>query len=246
MSSIRSRLLMWLMVPLALVAAAVSVETFLSAQRLSHDLHDRTLLAAMLAISENVVASNGTLLADETLDVLTDNLGDQYFYHVAGPANAFVTGYSGFPRLPAGEELIDGQPVFYDGVHLGNDVRVIALRQLLVGRELNGLTTITAWQQVTQRDRMTLEIFSRSLIRLALLVLSAGAIVWFAVAFGMRPMRDLRRAIDSRSPYDLTPIKRPMPTELSGIVNSMNDLFARVARSKSNRERFIGDAAHQL
>ena len=37
-----------------------------------------------------------------------------------------------------------------------------------------------------------------------------------------------------------------VPSELKGIVESMNNLLYRVARSKKNRERFIGDAAHQL
>lgn len=246
MSSIRRRLLLWLIIPLTAVAVIVSIETFVSAQKISNDLHDKTLLAAMLTISENVVASNGTLLAEQTLKVLTENLGDEFFYHVLGPNGAFVTGYSGYPRLPDDIELKDGEPIFYDGVYQGNTVRVTTMRQLLSGRDLNGWTTITTWQETTQRADLTLSLFGRSLIRLAALVIAAGVIVWFAVTQGLQPLRRLQQAIDSRTPLDLTPIKRAMPIELKGIVASMNDLFARVARSKANRERFIGDAAHQL
>lgn len=246
MTSIRRRLLLWLIIPLTAVAVIVSLETFISARKISNDLHDKTLLAAMLTISEHVVASNGTLLAEQTLKVLTENLGDEFFYHVLGPNGAFVTGYSGYPRLPEGTELEDGVPIFYDGVYQGNPVRVTIMRQLLSGRDLNGSTTITTWQEITQRADLTLSLFGRSLIRLMALVIAAGVIVWFAVSLGLQPLRRLQQAIDSRTPLDLTPIKRPMPIELTGIVSSMNDLFARVARSKANRERFIGDAAHQL
>ncbi len=246
MTSIRRRLLLWLIIPLTAVAVIVSLETFISARKISNDLHDKTLLAAMLTISEHVVASNGTLLAEQTLKVLTENLGDEFFYHVLGPNGAFVTGYSGYPRLPEGTELEDGVPIFYDGVYQGNPVRVTIMRQLLSGRDLNGWTTITTWQEITQRADLTLSLFGRSLIRLMALVIAAGVIVWFAVSLGLQPLRRLQQAIDSRTPLDLTPIKRPMPIELTGIVSSMNDLFARVARSKANRERFIGDAAHQL
>lgn len=246
MNSIRSRLLLLLIVPLSFVAALVSMETFYSSRQISKDLNDRTLLAAMLTISENVIASNGTLLADAALQTLTENLGDQFFYHVRGPDGAFVTGYSGYPR-PLGEiEPQEGVPIFYDGVHLGSTVRVVRMRQLLQNRELDGVTTITTWQKTTKRRDLTLELFSRSLIRLVLLVLAAGTIVWFAVSYGLRPIARLQSAIDQRTPYDLNPIRRRMPVELSGIVRSMNELFARVARSKRNRERFIGDAAHQL
>ncbi|MEO9457665.1 MAG: sensor histidine kinase [Lentilitoribacter sp.] len=246
MTSIRRRLLLWLIIPLTAVAVIVSIETFVSAQKISNDLHDKTLLAAMLTISENVVASNGTLLAEQTLKVLTENLGDEFFYHVLGPNGAFVTGYSGYPRLPEDIKLEDGVPIFYDGTYQGNTVRVTTMRQLLSGRDLNGWTTITTWQETTQRADLTLSLFGRSLIRLAALVIAAGVIVWFAVTQGLQPLRQLQQAIDSRTPLDLTPIKRQMPIELKGIVASMNDLFARVARSKANRERFIGDAAHQL
>ncbi|MEM7461980.1 MAG: sensor histidine kinase, partial [Pseudomonadota bacterium] len=246
MNSIRTRLLVWLLLPLTAIAAIVSLETFYAAKRISSDLHDRTLLAAMLTLSENIVASSGSLLADATLEMLTDNLGDEFFYYVKGPEGAFVTGYSGYPRPPEGVELTDGEPIFYDGVYAGAPVRVVAVRQLLSGRELNGWTTITTWQQNTERDELTLSLFARSLVRLILLVLAAGAIVWFAVSVGLRPLVQLQQAIENRTPYDLNPIKRAMPVELSGIVKSMNELFERVARSKRNRERFIGNAAHQL
>lgn len=244
--SIHSRLLFWLMFPLTIVAAIVAIETFVSSKNTSNTLHDKTLLAASLAISENVIASNGNLIADEVLEVLTETLGEKYFYHLLGPDNAFAVGFSGYPRLPEGAKIGDNIPYFYDGVHQGEPVRVVTIRQFLTGRQLNGLSTITTWQRITQRRQLTLELFSRSLLRLLLLVVAAGLIVGWAVSRGLRPLSNLQNAIDSRTPYDLTPIKRKMPKELSGIVGSMNDLFYRVARSKSNRERFIGDAAHQL
>ncbi|MEO0635302.1 MAG: sensor histidine kinase [Pseudomonadota bacterium] len=246
MTAIRTKLFLGLLIPLALVAGLVSLETFFSAQRTSQDLNDRTLLAAGLAILEGVVATDGTLLADEALDALTEQLGDRYFYHVRGPNGAFVTGYSGFPKPPNGDAGSVVEPIFYDAMHLGAPVRAVQFQRDLSDRVLNGATTITAWQRIDQRTALTLQLFSLSLARLSLLVLAAGTIVWFAVSWGLRPLQDLQDAIEKRSSHDLTQIQRKVPKELAGIVGSMNDLFARVARSKHNRERFIGDAAHQL
>ena len=246
MRSIRTKLLLGLLIPLTVVAAFVSLETFFASQKISRDLSDKTLLAASLTILEQVISTNGNLLAEDTLQNLTDNLGDRFFYHVSGPDGAFVTGYSGYPRPPENLTITENEPYFYDGIHLDAPVRVVLVRKDLSDRELNGVTTITTWQRTTQRSNLTLSLFARSLARLVLLVLAAGAIVWIAVRFGLSPLTKLQSAIDQRTPYDLTPIKRAMPVELAGIVSSMNELFARVARSKSNRERFIGDAAHQL
>ena len=246
MTSIRTKLLLWLMFPLTITAAIVSIETFYSSRKISNDLSDRTLLAASLTILENVISSDGSLLAGATLDTLTENLGDKFFYHVSGPNRAFVTGYSLYPKYPGIADLEVGMPFYFDGIHQGVPVRAVQLRYDLTGRQLNGITTITTWQRVTKRSELTLSLFARSLMRLSMLVLAAGAIVWFAVAVGLRPLTGLQSAIEKRTPHDLNPIKRMMPTELRGIVNSMNELFERVARSKRNRERFIGDAAHQL
>ena len=245
MKSIRTLLTLWLMLPLALVAALVAIETFFHARKVSRDLNDRTLLAASLTILEHVIASNGSLLAEATLDSLTDSLGDQFFYHVRGPNGAFVTGYSGYPR-PKVEAPTLAKPVFYDGKHLGEPVRAVQILRDLTDRELNGITTITTWQHLTQRGQLTFDLFARSALRLVLLALLAGIIVWFAVKVGMRPLARLQTSIDKRSAFALSPIQQKVPVELSGIVRSMNTLLDRVARSKTNRERFIGDAAHQL
>lgn len=246
MTSIRTRLVCLLIVPLAAIACFVALETFYSSKKTSNDLHDKTLLAVMLTISENVVASNGTVLAENILEVLTNNLGDQFFYHVAGPSNAFVTGYTGGPLLPADIELKGGKPEFFYATYQDNPVRVSAIKLLITGQDLNGWVTISTWQRITRRQQLTLELFGRSLARLFLMIISAGVIVWFGVSHGLRPINELRAAIEKRSPTELTPIKRKMPHELGGIITSMNDLLKRVARSKANRERFIGDAAHQL
>ncbi|HIC81206.1 MAG TPA: sensor histidine kinase [Kiloniellaceae bacterium] len=244
--SIRTRLLLWLIVPLSLIAVAAASETFLTARKTADELYDKTLLAVMLTVSENVLASDGDLLSENVLEVLTENLGDQFFYHVAGPDNVFVTGYSGYPRRPPDKALEGGVPLFYDGRYQGDPVRVVAIRQLVSERNLNGWITVTAWQRTSQREELSWRLFGHSLLRLGLLVVSAGLIAWFAVRIGLKPLLDLREAVEKRSSSDLSPIRRPVPQEAQSLVQAMNSLFDKVRASIDLRERFIADAAHQL
>ncbi len=246
MKSIRTRLTISLIAPLALVAVLFSIETYYSARKISNKLNDRTLLVASLTILEYVVSSNGTLLADEALETLKETLGDRFFYYVRGPDGAFITGYSQYPVVPDSIELQENVPVFYDATHRGDDVRVVFLKRDLADRELSGITSIFTWQHISQRKSLVYSLFTQSLMRLLLLTLVAGAIVWFAVKSGLRPLAKLQQSIDARSNSALNPIMQTVPAELRGIVRSMNSLLERVARSKKNRERFIGDAAHQL
>ncbi|WP_282606144.1 sensor histidine kinase [Pelagibius sp. Alg239-R121] len=244
--AIRTRLLLLLLLPLSLIAVIESLETFFTARKTADELYDKTLLAVMFTVSENVLASNGDLLSENVLEALTENLGDQFFYHVAGPDNVFVTGYTGYPARAPGVVLEGGVPVFYDGNYKGTPVRVVTIRQLVSERNLNGWITVTAWQSINSRKDLTYRLFGESLLRLGLLVASAGLIVWFAVRIGLKPLRNLQNAVEKRSSSDLSPIRRSVPIEVQSLVQSMNALFKKVQQSIDVRERFIADAAHQL
>ena len=94
------------------------------------------LLAQAFGISEHVLGTLGDLLL---LDIIQQTSADTVFYRVEGPANAFVSGYSALPRLPAGVALDDGDWHFFYGPHRGRRMRVVALRTLIEGRELTGI-----------------------------------------------------------------------------------------------------------
>lgn len=246
MTSIRTRLLLLLVVPLTLLAFVVSVEAYFSVSRTSNELHDRTLQTVLITLSEHMLANDDELVAENLLEVLTESLGDQFFYHFAGPENAWVIGYAAVPPRPPGVDPISGRVVFYDGEYQGDPVRAVVLRQLAQVRDANGWTTLTVWQRVKQRRALALDLFTGSLLRLALLVGAAALITWWAVSRGLRPLDDLRDAVEIRSPDDLSPIRRHVPTELRPISQAMNALFRRVLNAGQARERLIGDAAHQL
>lgn len=244
--SIHYRLLLWLVIPLTLIAIAVSVDTYYSAKKTAIRLHDQTLLSVMLVVTENVISTEGDLLSENILEALTDNLGDQYFYHAVGPDNVFVTGYTGVPPIPDHITSVGVEPLYYDSVYQSDPVRVVTMKRLVSEQEYNGWMSITAWQRTGQRDGLTFEIFTRSVLLLLFMIACAGVIVWIAVTQGLKPLQRLQRSIERRSPDDLSPIKGPVPVEVNGVVGSMNKLFSQVAKSNQVRERFLGDAAHQL
>lgn len=246
MTSIRARLLRWLIVPLSLVASLVSVEAFFSVRSVSNNLHDRTLQTVLLTLTEHMRANENELVTENLLEVLTESLGDQFFYHFVAPDNAWVVGYGGVPLRPRDTPLANGQTLFYDGDYQGSPVRAVAARQFVSLDSVQGWTTLTVWQRINQRRTATLMLFGDSLVRLALLVIMAGLVTWWAVARGLRPLGDLREAVAKRTPDDLSPIQRAVPQELRPVAMTMNDLFGRLSAAGTARERLIGDAAHQL
>ncbi|MGC1506721.1 MAG: ATP-binding protein [Sulfitobacter sp.] len=81
---------------------------------------------------------------------------------------------------------------------------------------------------------------------IATLVLAVALVVWFGVRLGLRPLLALEAAIARRSPDDLTAIRRSVPAEARGIVNTLNRLFGQVSTTIEAKDVFISNAAHQL
>jgi len=79
-----------------------------------------------------------------------------------------------------------------------------------------------------------------------LLAGAAFAVRW-AVQRALKPLLELREAVERRSPRDLSPIdERASPEEVRPLVNSLNRLFDLVNAQAESQRRFIADAAHQL
>ncbi len=244
--SLRSRLFLLLILPLIFIAGIASYARFEEAQRLSQSLYDNTLLAVALTISRDVAISEGDILTEQLLEELTTALGDPVYYRITGPAGGFVTGYSDPPDVPEGADIQSGKPFFFDSRYLGQEVRAIVLREFLNQPRLQGWMTVEVWQTVSQRAALSRDLLLQGVALLATIILSAAVILWFGIKLGLKPLLDLQHAISLRTPDDLRPIRRWIPTELQPLVQTTNSLFERLAKAFEIRSAFISDAAHQL
>ncbi|MBF9044759.1 sensor histidine kinase [Rhodobacterales bacterium HKCCE4037] len=242
--SLRLRLTLIILVPLLLISAAVAVWATRDAQARAADRFDRSLLVTALGISRDTAISGGDALSQETRDLLRNTSGGPVFYHVYAPDGVFVTGYA-TPPVPPRIEPAEGA-VFFDSVHLGRPVRAVRLTDSMLIDGLSGDFTFTVWQDLALRDGFVRSLSQRTYVVMTTLIAAVGLIVWFGVRFGLRPLLDLEQAIEQRSSTDLTPISRPIPDEVQGIVGRLNALLSELAATMQAKDRFISDAAHQL
>jgi two-component system sensor histidine kinase TctE len=244
--SLRVRLFILIICPLIVVAAIAAFIRYGFAERMSQDLYDNTLLAVALTISRDVVLSEGDVLAEELLDSLTDALGDPIYYRVTGPGGRFVTGYSDSPRMPPSLDLADNRPTFFDGEYFNAPVRAVILREFISEPQFGGWVTVEVWQTTGQRVSLSLHLVLQALILMSVVIAAAAVVVWFGISLGLKPLGELRDAVELRSPDDLGPIRRPVPREVKSLVGAMNDLFGRLSQAFAERDAFISNAAHQL
>lgn len=245
--SLRLRLFLLILLPLLAMAVVLGIWRVGAAQRTAEDLFDRSLLSAALAISRDVVLSEGDAILPSTRDLIRDASGGEVFYHATGPGGIYVTGYAYPPVDPQMSTTIPSfEPQFFEATYRDEKVRVLRVTERITIDTLTGDTTVTVWQRIADRSQFVRLLVLRSAALIGGLLATLVLVVWFGVQLGLRPLTDLQDAIAIRSPNDLSRIKRAVPVETRGIVQTLNQLLGQVERSMQAHQAFISDAAHQL
>lgn len=244
--SLRLRLSLIILLPLLGVAGATGLWQLNNARLTASDVFDRSLQSAALAVANDVALSDGDALSINTRNILANTSGGPVFYHVYAPDGVIVAGYAtppaGVPKLTEG----DLNPVYFNGEYLGREVRGYRMRNRMQIDGFSGIFTTTVWQDISIRSAFLQALTLRSFYGIALIIASLSLIVWFGIRIGLRPLNDLQDAIDLRSDEDLKPIRRPVPTEVQGIVQTLNRLLGQVSEAMARQNEFISNAAHQL
>ena len=244
--SLRVRLIVIILTPLLFVSVVAAAWQFRNTANRAEDIFDRGLLSAALAISRDVAISGGDALSSSTRRLISDTSGGELFYHVYAPDGVFITGYASPPAPPSGMQAEQEEPIYYEAVYKGQNVRVLRFQDATTVDGVTGLFTISVWQDMEVRATFVLDVVLRAFFVIAVLLVSVALIVWFGVGLGLRPLLDLQDAIARRTTSDLDPIRRNVPVEVQGIVATLNKLLDRVSRRISSKDEFISNAAHQL
>lgn len=244
--SLRTRLILIILTPLLLISISAAAWQFYNTTNRAEEIFDRGLLSAALAIARDIAISGGDALSPATRRLISDTSGGELFYHVFAPDGVFVTGYATPPVPPAQTPSELTEPLFYDAVYKGREVRVLRFQDAASVDGISGLYSTTVWQDMQVRNAFIRDVAARAIAVIVLLLLSVGLIVWFGVGLGLRPLLDLQDAIARRTSGELEPIRRPVPEEVRGIVATLNSLLDRVSRRISSKDEFISNAAHQL
>jgi len=246
-SSLRRRLLLWLLVSTAVIGIVALVDTYNEAVKTANTVSDRVLAGSALAIAERVVVTeNGILEVDipyVALEMLTSAAQDRVFYRVDGPPGRFITGYQTLPTiLDMGSRSIG----FEDAVFRGERIR-IAVLQRSASTGINSVPfSVTVAETTIARRQLAQTILLRSALRLAMMIAGAATIVWIAVTVSLRPLYRLSDAIAERNPSDLHPIEQHVPSEVQGLVDTVNSFMVRLQSALDALRHFSGNASHQL
>lgn len=248
-ASLRHQLLVSLLAPMLLVTLLSGVVTYYYAYNFATLAYDYSLFDSALDISRQTRLSNGSPRVDlpsVALDMLESDTHDSVFYMVNDAKGRFVSGHHGLPLPP--EEAPTGKPVYYDGSYNGSPIRLAALSaRIKDGTGTDSTVLVLVGETLNKRRTLANEVLVGMLLPEFLLIALIGALVWFGIERGLRPLSTLQAEIASRSHRDLSPLpEHNAPGEVRALIHAMNELLARLAGALSAQQRFVADAAHQL
>jgi two-component system, OmpR family, sensor histidine kinase TctE len=255
--SLRSHLLLGILLPLLGLIAVNTVSLYRQALRAADTAYDRTLLASAKSIGEllSVVGSGdqaqlaATVLYAALEPFEADNRS-RIFYKVTGFRGEMVSGFDDLPawrgRLPDRgpyAALVD----FYDDRFRGEPVRVAVLLQPVAGQSGQGMATIQVAETLELRQTLARQILFDTLWRQAALVALIALVVVVVVQRATRPVREFSAQLRARTEGDLSPVAAPgVPHELLPLVDATNQVMARLKHLLEHQKRFVRDASHQL
>jgi two-component system, OmpR family, sensor histidine kinase TctE len=223
-TSIRRRLLLFLLPPLTLLMLVGVLINYRTATIFVRAAYDQKL--ADIARSFAAQIQSGKPAPTAPAGVL---------FSIATPEGQILAGQPGLPpAAPSSTPL-----TYRDASVGGQDFRLVTYRI--------PAAVITVAEKDASRPNPGRFILASNwlidFIQLDVILL----IVWIGVHYGLKPLLDLRRQIETRSARDLSPFDTAAaPTEVRPLIDALNLLFELHAGAAQAQSRFVADTAHQL
>ena len=249
--SIRRSLVMWLVLPLALLVPVTAFVFYRLALAPALDSLDHALDGTALALERLVRNDNGTLslaVSRELDSALRADRYDEVHWVALGAEGQVLAGDRELASLGGPPSAVDWR--FFDSTYNGQPVR-IALHSWTclpaTPGHAAGLCEARVSETLNKRHGVAQQVLAAAASAMLVEALVLAVMGWLAIVRSLKPVESLSKDIEQRSPDHLGPVDRPdIPREVAPLVSALNDLFARVVTASAAEKAFIADAAHQL
>lgn len=245
-TSIRSRFILWIILPLTLFATILSLYLYTFLENKVNDFFNKRLFATAQSIKDNLGVRHGKLFVDLpsfSIDFLSSHEKGVVYYSVIDEEGKALVGH---------EDLFDKRLLgnlekrFYDLTYEGVFLKVISYKTALrsKGKELTAYITVA--ESMEERDENIRDMLTILISILSLVTFFVVGIMLLAVKQGLAPLNYLKKMIQRRDRQDLEPLEFDAPKELEDVVESINILLERSRNTIEYIEHFNSDVSHQL
>jgi two-component system, OmpR family, sensor histidine kinase TctE len=252
--TLRTRLLRHVLLPLAVVWALGAALVVSAAYYFAAQAYDRSLIDDAEALAAQVVLGDrGELKLPLTAAELNAVLFDQsemVYFAIYRDDGSFVAGHKGlYLDLPsAAQSLLLSSKRGHVGntIFQNRDLRAVSLR-----KNLPSPYVLVLAQTNTSREKFLQRLLQFSLIPQLILLLALSVWLRHRIDTDLKPLADLREAIELRDATDLSAVPPELALEaktldVQSLGGAMNALFKRLQISLHNQREFAGNVAHEL
>jgi len=208
--------------------------------------YDRLLNASALTIADSITLVDGQWEANipcAALELLSAAPDDRAFYRVFLVGGRTLTGYDDLPRPPS---LAADHSVFFDADYRGEAVRFAVLRRAASSADGPEAALIQIGQTRRARNEVAGDIVWHVTGWIALFTVAILLLARLAIDRALQPLARIEQDFSVRTPFDLRPITRAVPTELSHVVAAQNHFMSRLSSNIDALRAYIAEAAHQM
>ncbi|WP_299882561.1 sensor histidine kinase [uncultured Sulfitobacter sp.] len=242
--SLRSRLTATLIGGAAVLAVLLYLIARTYAAQIAQQGQDNVLGASVTSILDAAVVRDGQVEVDfpyAAFSMLSTPADDRIFYAIYQD-DTLLSGYDTLPKAAA----TPGDVSFDTGSVSGAPVRIATASRRMIGAELRTDITVSVAQTQDSLSGTLTEIGRNVALFGAGFFLLAVALSFWATSATIGPLQRLTRSVMQRGPQDLSPVSRPVPSEMVPLVSSLNSLMGRLDHSLRQSEDFIAEAAHRV
>ncbi|WP_246542104.1 sensor histidine kinase [Collimonas antrihumi] len=246
--SLRTQLLLWLLVPLILFVGFNIWVTYTNAIQMATVVHDRMLLGSARIIAEQIHYEDDVfqvMIPPAALELFQSDSHDRVYYRVVAANGTLLAGQLDLPDPP--HKPRSEEAVYFNASFRDDPVRIVAFSQPVFGIPAQGAVLIEVAQTLHSYKALSDRMWGHTVLQqLAILVLVVFLLL-LGLRHGLAPMMRLRDRVQRRKPGALDPLDTaPVPTELAPLVHAINDYVQRLDDHMSAHGRFIANASHQL
>lgn len=242
--SLKRLLLVWLLLPLLVIMPVAAVIQYWLAltpakQEIDHQLGDFAIaISGFLKVEQDTIRFD---MNPETEHLLRTDQLDKEFFMVADSSGKIIAGDAAL-NIP--EAPISAGELRYED----REIAGRAIRMLVYGVSCGSRTCqVRIAETLVKRERLHFQALIATLLSILALSLTTAAVMLIAVRHGLNPLQEIRNQLAERSLDDLRPLDVPkVPSEVQPLINTLNQLFARLEKASKTQQSFLADAAHQL
>lgn len=241
--SVTSRLLRALVGPMIAVALIFGAGGTLVIKRIVEQVNDRPLEASVTAIADTLAVYQGQVTLDlppAAFGLLEDAERDNVYYNITR-SGTLITGYSDLPLAPT--TTIDDVTFRYI-IYRDQRIRIAETARRLP--RIEEPIVVQVGETLEGRHALVRQLlFALGALEISLISLTA-ILVPAAVRWGLRPLRRIEAAAQTREAvFTPLPIDQA-PHEVRSLIVAFNALLKRLESATDGIRRFTADASHQF